>query len=425
MTVLYLVRAGSTVLLDIEIEMRSGFWDQAEIAPTDWATQLGYTLDLIEFLKAHGASPGRWRTLSIWARQPEPLFEVIAFLHRQDAPMLQCLSLKWASTGVQQFEESRALDGLGISSRSFVLSNSLIPNLRHVELTSVPWPFVLDRPSPLFTGLRSLSLTAASRLYSMTKLTALLRGNPRLESLQLGSGPNDLDNVYVSDGPLPSVCLPALQSLSLRSTYHRQWILDVLKAIQTPNLKKFALATDLYADYSGSASDEITLLGYLSGGSSNGGGNVNGSSSGEAESLYPSLYELDVSRVACSSERETMVTLLASFPSVNRLSIASHHIDCLYGFPWVLPKLESLVLNGYPDPELGSILRRRAAAGHPVRIVELRGDHSWDQESRDAYISALPNHVTAVDRLEPERPSDDDESMVEDWGDEVDDEDAG
>ncbi|KDN36627.1 hypothetical protein RSAG8_10730, partial [Rhizoctonia solani AG-8 WAC10335] len=106
----YLVRAGSTTRLDIEIEMRSGFWDRAEILPTDWASQLPYNSDLIEFLKAHGASPGRWRTLSIWARQPEPLFEVLSFLHGNEAPVLQCLSLKWASKSMQRADESRALD---------------------------------------------------------------------------------------------------------------------------------------------------------------------------------------------------------------------------------------------------------------------------------------------------------------------------
>ncbi|CAE6537844.1 unnamed protein product [Rhizoctonia solani] len=426
MAAYYLVRTGSTALLDVEIEMRPSFGDRAEIFPTDWASQVGYMSGLLEFLKTHGATPERWRTLSILAGQPEPLFEVIAFLHKQVSPALRCLSLKWASKNIQHSEESRALSGAETLLRSLVLSDQSVPKLRHVELTSVPWPFVLDRSSPLFTGLTSLSLTAATRLGSISKLADLLRGNPLLESLQLSSGPNSLNNVYFSDYPLPRVILPSLRSLSVQSTYHGDWILDVLKATQTPNLETFTLATELYIDYPGGATvPELMLLSYLSDGSLKEDGDNNGSGSGsETRSLYPLLQELDVSLTACHSGGQTIVTLLSSFASVTRLSIASHQIDCLGKFPWVLPKLQTLKSNGYPNPDLGIMLRRRAAAGHPIQTVELRGDLEWDQETRDAYISALPEEVKIVECPGPQNITDDG-SDIGHWDDQVDDEDVG
>ncbi|KAG8696139.1 hypothetical protein FRC11_000953, partial [Ceratobasidium sp. 423] len=105
MAAYYLERTGSTALLDVEIEMRSGFWNRAGIFPTDWASQLEYISDLLGFLKTHGATPDRWRTLSICAGQPELLFKAIAFLHKQVSPALRCLSLKWASKSIPHFEE--------------------------------------------------------------------------------------------------------------------------------------------------------------------------------------------------------------------------------------------------------------------------------------------------------------------------------
>ncbi|KAG8726372.1 hypothetical protein FRC11_000277, partial [Ceratobasidium sp. 423] len=251
-------------------------------------------------------------------------------------------------------------------------------------------------------------------------------GNPLLESLHLSSGPNDLDNAYFSDFPLPSVSLPSLRSFSVQSTYNSDWILDVLKAIRTPNLETFILATELYVDYPGEATGpEIMLLSYFSGGSLYADVGINESAGGsETKSIYPSLQELDVSRTTCRSGGKTIMTLLSSFASATRLSIASHQTDCLARSPWVLPKLKFLKLNGYPNPDLGSMLRRRAATGHPIRTVELRGDLEWDQETRDAYISALPEEVKIVECPEPQNITDDG-SDIEHWDDQVDDEDFG
>ncbi|CAE6476276.1 unnamed protein product [Rhizoctonia solani] len=417
----YLVRAGSTALLDVEIEMRTGFWDRAEISPTDWAGQLKYTSNLIEFLVSHGASPGRWRTLSIWARQPEPLFQALAFLHNHATPALQSLALKWASKSMQHVEEIRAIDSARTSLRYLILPGPLAPDLRYVELTSVPWRFVLDRSSPLFTGLTSLSLTAATQLNSLTMLANLLSCNPCLQSLHLSSGPDHMDNAYFSDHPLPCISLPELHSFSVRSAYKSDWILDVLKVVQVPELKKFTLATELYTDYPGEATGpELMLLNFLSGG--NGDAWIDGRTSA-SKSIYPSLRELDISSVECYSGGKTIMTLLSSFPSVTWLSIANHQIDCLARFPSVLPKLDCLSLNGHPYPDLGKVLRRRAASGYPIQVVELRGHHYWEREDRDA--CALPIDVTVIEHPEPEDVAADDESAVEHWEDEIDDEEQG
>ncbi|KAG8695441.1 hypothetical protein FRC11_001482, partial [Ceratobasidium sp. 423] len=408
----YLARASSTSPLDIHIEIRSELWSQAEISSTDWRSQQEHMSDLLEFLKTIGAIPGRWRTLSIWAGQPEPLFEAIAFLGTQVAPMLRCLSLRWASKSIQQYEENRALSGTEISLRSLVLSGPSAPSLRDVEFTSISWPFILERPRPLFTGLTSLSLTAATRLCSITKLVKLLRGNPHLESLHLSSGPDNLDSSYFLYHQLhtPCVLLPSLRSLSVQSAYRSDWILDVLKAIQVPNLEKFTLVTELYADYlNGATESELRLLDYLSGGAPN--GDVDGSSWGsETRSMYPLLRELDVSRVSCHSGGKTIETLLSSFASVTCLSIASHQTDCLGRLPWISPRLELLKLDGCPCWDLGNILRRRAASGYPIPMVELRGCQSWEREARNACISALPDSVTVVERPDPENVPDDDAS---------------
>ncbi|CAE6362527.1 unnamed protein product [Rhizoctonia solani] len=421
----YLDRSGPTNMLEIEIEMRSEFWNRVEISPTDWITQREYTYDLLEFLKTIGATPGRWRTLSIWARQPEPLFEVVGFLHRHITPALQYVSLKWASKSMQHNEESRALNGMEASLRSLVISGPSAPNLRHVELTSVPLPFVLERPSPLFTGLTSLSLTAATQLNSIAKLNTLLRGNPHLESLYLRSEPDELDTAYSNflDRFSHTTCvpLPLLRSLSIKSAYSSDWILDTLKAIQAPNLETFVLATELYADYPGGTTDaELSLLNYLSGGSPNGG--VGGPTGGsKTTSIYPLLRELDVSRVSCHSGGKTMMTLLSSFASVTCLSIVSHQTNCLGRLPWVLPKLEVLRLNGLPCSDLGNILRRRAALGHPISSMELQGYQSWNQEARYAFLSAVPEGIVVTECPELQGISDDDASEVDNWEDEIDD----
>ncbi|CAE6468439.1 unnamed protein product [Rhizoctonia solani] len=422
----YVSRTGLTDILDIEIEMRTEFWHQAEISPIDWIAQRAHTYDLLETLKTMGATPDRWRTLSVWVRQPEPLFEVVSFLHSHATPVLQCLSLRWGSKSMQSHEESRAINGMEMSLRSLVLSGTSAPCLRHVESTSVPWPFILERPSPLFTGLISLSLTAATRLISVANLTPLLRGNPRLESLHLSSEPDELKAAYSSflDRFSHTECVPliSLRSLSIQSAYSRgDWILDILKAIRAPNLETFTLATELYADYASGTTDyELRLLNYLSGSDLDGDASEPITST-ETTSIYPLLHELDVSRVSCQSGGRTMITLLSSFPSISSLSIASHQMDCLGRSPWLLPRLKVLRLSGLLCSDLGNVLRRRNSAGYPIPFVELQNYQYWDQEDRDIWLSTLPDGVAVTEYPESEDISDNDGSEAGDWEDEAND----
>jgi hypothetical protein len=348
---LYLSRSGYTALLDIDISMLSRYWKEVKIGTNDWANQATYIPKLLEFLAFHGASTSRLKSLSIQSHQPEPLFKFIDILNAESAPALQCLSLEWRpyENLMDSIENARTRDIHNLPSDLRSLSGLSLPNLHCVKLLSIPWGFVLDRPSPLLTGLTSLELTSATYLTTYSKLHELLSANPQLESLVINSRAG---NSLTTDIASHTVQLSSLRNLSIQGGCYIEWVQDVLKMIEAPSLAKFTLSS--LASF-----DEriVNLLRFIS------------------KPLYPALHELDISDIGDGSSE--VADMCSSFPSITRLSISYAQAKILCRVPWVLPQLNFISFK-YVDRvkshlDLGDILRRRADAGFPIQVVELLG----------------------------------------------------
>lgn len=344
---------------------------------------------VLEFLAIHNAGPHRWKSLSVATKQPEPLLEVISSLNVGSVLPLQNLSLAWKTPYPLPSEEDRCVSYSHLFDDSpghlFELSRPTTPHLRRVDFTLVPWVFILDRPSPLFTGLTHLSLIAAIRLCGLPKLRNLLAANSQLESLELSSG--DAEDQELGDEP-PPVQLSSLRSLSMMNSSCEAWMLAIVKMIEAPGLQNLTLATGGYESRTYS-----NVLKYVSTGKLPSQQTPINDTPSADKPIYPSLRELDVSRVI--DFEDEIVDLLASLSTITRLTIDIGQAPCLGRAPWLLPKLIFLKLPSLVSEYLASILRNRAEAGFPVKVVEV--PVGWQDRIQLQDSLGLSDLVTVVE----------------------------
>ncbi|KAJ1301541.1 hypothetical protein OPQ81_008789 [Rhizoctonia solani] len=243
---LYLLRAGPTRHLDIDLEMRKRFWKAIDIEARDWETQLEKVPYLLKFLISHGAVVDRWRSLTVCAKQPEVLYAIIGFVNARPTRALRFFSCRWKVRGYNSdIEELRSLDYPYLFSESYSFSGPTTPNLRRVEFDAIPWGYVFNRPSPIFTGLTKLTLTSSYAPCSPRNLHKLLISNLELEDLSLSiskRAAHEFENEIEPDPNDFHVHLPHLRSLSFATCSFTTWVLCAIERIQAPTLRRLSVS---------------------------------------------------------------------------------------------------------------------------------------------------------------------------------------
>ncbi|KAH7334455.1 hypothetical protein B0J17DRAFT_108148 [Rhizoctonia solani] len=374
---LYLDRAGSGCLLDIDIEMRSRFWCVVAIEPHDWETQLHKIPYLLKFLVSRGATVDRWRSLTVCAKQPEVLYAIIGFINAKPARALQFISCRWKYQRREPEsdvdEELRSLEYPHLFSESYSFSSSMMPKLRSVEFNAVPWDYIFARSPgpPLLTGLTNLSLTSAYIPCSVHDIQRLLAVNPELESLSFGISKQAAIEFYHEADPGSGtfrVRLPNLHSLSLSTSEHTDWVNSILPMIEAPVLRRLSIAGEFIL-----LRASLDLARYLAGGKLPLQHEFSSSVSSieDNKTAYPLLDELDIS--ALSMMTEILWRMLFSLPTVTKIHISNRHVKQLKPVPCALPNLTHVYCSWVSYDHLGDLLRKRADAGFPIGTVHL--DH--------------------------------------------------
>lgn len=321
---------------------------------------------MIAMLSANGANVNRWRSLSVCVKRPNLLLKFVQFLEKQSAPALRFLSFKWKigphAPGEQREKDIARYFGFLLREDSYSrLSKRSAPNLRCIELTHIPWGF-FSAPSLLpYTGLTSLSLTAAYAIHDTSKLCNLLSANPLLESLSLNTG-----FAHVADvPPTERISLPTLRSFSISTWEVASWVLGMLKMIDAPMLHSLSISTFVRSNNGGNG----PIANYLATGSSPDDAVTSPSTPVQ---LYPSLRQLDIALFDCTQSE--IASIFASFPSITHLSVLGHQAELLDAPQLLLPELVCLKFLHIVCSDLGGILRRRAKVGHPIKTVVLQSN---------------------------------------------------
>ncbi|CAE6420511.1 unnamed protein product [Rhizoctonia solani] len=424
---LYLGRAGSGSLLDIDIEMRARFWTVVAIESHDWETQLDKVPYLLKFLISRGATVDRWRSLTVCAKQPEVLYAIIGFINAKPARALQSISCRWKywhqGSEIDVDEELRSLEYPHLFSESYLFSSSMMPKLRSVEFNAVSWGYVFGRSPgpPLLTGLTNLSLTSAHFPCSASDIQNLLASNLELEHLSLSISKQAATEFHHDIDPVPSslhVCLPKLLSLSFSTSGGTEWVSSVLSIISAPVLRRFSIAGDFM--------QTLSLTNHFTGGKlllQHEHGNIVASTE-DIRPTYPLLDELDISMLTMITE--ILLRMLFALPKITKLHVGYQHIKQLNAAPHVLPNLEHIYCSWVPYRQLGDLLRRRTNAGFPIRTVHLGRaglDHVGEllpEDVRYEYYHALDYELDYDDSdLASNDGLGEDEDMFEDSGDDL------
>ncbi|CAE6401625.1 unnamed protein product [Rhizoctonia solani] len=388
--------------------MRKRFWRVVGIEARDWETQLEKVPYLLKFLISRGATIDRWKSLTVCAKQPEVLYAIIGFVNARPAYALRFVSCRWKVRGYNSdLEELRSLEYPHLLSESYSFSSPTTPKLRCVEFEAVPWGYVFNRPSPIFTGLTSLTLTSSYAYCSPGNLHKLLMSNPELEYLSLEiskRAAHEFENeIGLPELATFNVCLSHLRSLSFITGSFTAWALRMIKIVEAPVLKTLVIS-GRFKSLHGS----MRLVNHFMKGipGTPGDETTSGNSSIRRKLAYPLLDELDISKLSMTPSR-ALTEILLSLPTITKLKIdGNHRIGQLGKTPYVLPNLTHIYCFRVSYQQLGNMLRRRASAGFPVKVVYL------DQTGFQGVIGLhLPENVKYIwHNCNPENESDQDES---------------
>ncbi|KAF8745266.1 hypothetical protein RHS02_01381, partial [Rhizoctonia solani] len=414
---LYLKRAGPTRPLEIDIEMRKRFWGAVCIEARDWETQLEKVPYLLKFLISRGATVDRWSSLTVCVKQPEVLYAIIGFINARPTCGLRFLSCRWKVRGYNSdIEELRSLDYPHLFSESYSFCASTVPRLRCVEFDAVPWGYVFNRSSPIFTGLTTLKLTSSYAYCSPENLHKLLIANPELENLSLEISKRAAYGFENEIGPpeldIFRVCLLRLRSLAFITGSFTSWMLCMIEMVQAPVLEKLVISGRFE-----SSSGSMRLANHFAG---TGAGDETSSGLGtRSKSTYPLLDELDISKLSITPSGESLTDILSSLPTVTKLRIDGRRFTReLSKVPHTLPNLTHVYCFRVSYRQLGNVLRHRTSAGFPLKFVYL------NQEGfREAIGLRLPENVKYIQYHCPHYNSDQDESDPDSEGDQGRDED--
>ncbi|KAH7334456.1 hypothetical protein B0J17DRAFT_631235 [Rhizoctonia solani] len=389
---LYLDRAGPIHHLDIDLEMRKRFWKLVAIEARDWEAQLEKIPYLLKFLVSRGATVDRWRSLTVCAKQPEVLYAIIGFINAQPARALRFLSCRWKVRGYNSdIEELRSLDYPHLFSESYSFSAATMPKLRHVEFEAIPWGYVFNRASPIFTGLTTLALTSSYAPCSLNNLYKLLISNPNLEDLSLSvskRAAHEFENEIEPDPEAFHVCLPQLRSLSFATSSFTMWVLRAIERIQAPALERLSISGCFKSSRESERLANHFRMGLRLEASAEAPSSV---ADLRAKSIHPALDELDISKLAMAHARGPLVDILSSLATITKLSVSGDHIRQMRKVPHVLPNLSHVYCSRVSYRQVGDMLRRRVNAGLPIGVVYL--DQSDFQEAIGLH---LPENVKYV-----------------------------
>ncbi|CUA67328.1 DNA polymerase [Human adenovirus 7] [Rhizoctonia solani] len=370
---LWISRAGSNTLLDIEIDILEPYCGVAFFDITDWAEQTSHIARIFKFLCSIKAGPRRWRSLSLSVLQPEPLYKFIQLLNKQPAPNLRhlylCSEPDWND---DEFDEDRPLTKAHYG-KAYSLSEHAVPNLRHAEFIYVSWKYVFDRSKSLLCGLTALELSAGrDNLASLAQIQQLLSANPQLRSLHISAGfAGDYEFDRLPNSQRPKYAhLTSLKALSLEGGDNISLVWDILSIINAPSLESLVLSNN------GIDEDDIfatNILDYISTGKFPESKNLDDTTTNKP--LFPLLRMLDIEGLVSLDAQKT-VQLLSSLPQITRLSMSCYQVEkSLGGASSVLPHLEVLSSKclgshqHYQSAE--AFLARRASDGMPIPILEV------------------------------------------------------
>ncbi|CAE6418006.1 hypothetical protein ACGC1H_005121 [Rhizoctonia solani] len=395
---LYIERSGSTLLLDIDLELRSRYWRKAKICITEWHKQFTSLRQLLDYLVLHGAEFRRWKSLSISSKRTELLFTLIPRLNSESAPFLERFTFKrhWPentaninlTSPYQRFSHGPAYDSdANILSNRYCISQSELPNLRCVDLGSVPYDFIFDRPAPLFTGLTHLKLEInRDDIWSTLSTDTFFSANSQLETLCLSAKARGGRDTLITQAP--PIKFLRLRSLSISATgpRHVHWVLSVLQMIDAPALESFALELDSAWNHS----YELCLA-YIATGSIPTQIGHSGSSSAESipagvGPIYPILRSLDISKVEASYT--AFEPMLLALSTVTHLSIGHHdsHLRVLSSSRNMLPNLVALQITDKCNTSaVARCLYRRWEFGVPIKDIIPR--FTGYRRARNSYCS--------------------------------------
>ncbi|CAE6520961.1 unnamed protein product [Rhizoctonia solani] len=387
---LYLGRAGSTLLLDIDIEMRSRYWKKAKICIAEWDKQRASLNELLCYLFSRGAGFRRWKSLSISSKHFDPLCTLILRLNAESAPFLERITFKKHLPEIDPditlgFVSVREKDN--IFSNRYCISQSALPNLRCVDFGLVPCNFIFNRPSPLLTGLTHLNLEIdRDDSWLFYHMHSFFAANPQLETIALSAKSRAAyRRRMITRAPDPPISFLRLRSLSISAIGPRYsyWLFLVLHMIDSPALESLALEMNSFCR----GIYELCLM-YLATGSIPTWISYNRSSSTESAPgvgpIYPTLRSLDISKLEVPDT--TLETLLLSLSTVTRLSIGHHdnHLRVLSSPQSVLPNLVALqITDGCNTSAVARCLYRRWELGVSVKDIIPRFSIHSPQRSKN------------------------------------------
>ncbi|KAF8683175.1 hypothetical protein RHS04_01844 [Rhizoctonia solani] len=397
--------------------MRKRFWGAVCIEARDWETQLEKVPYLLKFLISRGATVDRWSSLTVCVKQPEVLYAIIGFINARPTCGLRFLSCRWKVRGYNSdIEELRSLDYPHVFSESYSFCASTVPRLRCVEFDAVPWGYVFNRSSPIFTGLTTLKLTSSYAYCSPENLRKLLVANPELENLSLEISKRAAYGFENEIGPpeldIFRVCLLRLRSLAFITGSFTSWMLCMIEMVQAPVLEKLVISGRFE-----SSSGSMRLANHFAG--TGAGGETSSGLATRSKSTYPLLDELDISKLSITPSGESLTDILSSLPTVTKLRIDGRHFTReLSKVPHTLPNLTHVYCFRVSYRQLGNVLRHRTSASFPLKFVYL------NQEGfREAIGLRLPENLKYIQYHRPHYNSDQDESDPDSEGDQGRDED--
>lgn len=403
-----LARSGSTVPLEIEIDMTGEFMDGLE--NLDSRTQVKRAIEALEFIVNHGGITSRWERFVVWSELPEILLATIDFI--SDAPLDNLVALKLIG---ELNDELQAGSPERWKFSETVMFKTQPPLLRHVELYNIPSTFFFAQESvPMVSNLTHLELGTIISLPPLIGLRELLLRSPLLEVLVL-----DMGMITMTDfeDQLPStirVTMSFLREFTLREPISVSWGLSVLKMIDAPRVE--ILSLDL------SQSEDLTnsIMRYIALGRRSGrlADNyiITDSDSG---AIYPSLKHLVLGPFA--SPPAILKDMLKSFKNVTRLDwelggVTITPIRPLMTDVAICPQLDHLRVYGVPSDDLVAVVRARAINGRPLKTVEVNS-RDWSQISegtKQLLKTELVKFGQYVDEDEDTESEDEDDDEDED-----------
>ncbi|KAL5631583.1 hypothetical protein ACGC1H_007192 [Rhizoctonia solani] len=366
---LCLDRSGMTTPLDIEIRL------SINLLCTQTKRDLNAThtlLDGFNFIVAHGGATFRWR--SFWLYTPasvriESHITALDFIGKYPMPSLERLEVKDDGLRYEGAEEHRRLGEI-LHNRALVY-NPPPTRLKFVTLEWIPnsYPFAsLGRPH--LVGLTRLEISFSITLPKLEHINALLAANLTLRALSIDTRlfyyilPDDSKHTELAH--LPRIKLPNLKALALSfstRSHDLWWEQCLLRMLDAPKVGALRLRLQMPRSRPAGIRDFVDCL-------------TKGADLSNLKPLFPSLTGLELlarrrartSPFIDSFDKE----LLAAYPTITTLVLPHRSQSTMLNIqPWLVPRLNRLLIHVDSAAELKQIIGERCKAGLGPNIVEV------------------------------------------------------